>query len=224
MCNNYIGKNEPAGLSGDEDQHYGLELYKQGYIVICPDRFYHGNRRRISNPDTLANLWYEEALKATEHWGGQLMSVGRNAIGKEVYDLKRTMDVLYNTPVVDKNKIGAIGHSAGGNALAYFMFADQRVKLGVSSCGVFEMAEWFDENAPNKRMAFTAIPEFVNVAHTSDFIGLIAPRPFLMTRGIWEWGKGNTKEKTQSIDHVKSTESYIIGLCLITINLNRQKT
>lgn len=210
-ANNYIGKNEPAGLSGDEDQHYGLELYKQGYVVICPDRFYHGNRRRISNPDTLANLWYEEALKATEHWGGQLMSVGRTTIGKEVYDLKRTMDVLYDMPSVDKNKIGAIGHSAGGNALAYFMFADKRVKLGVSSCGVFEMAEWFDENAPNKRMAFTVIPGFVNVAHTSDFIGLIAPRPFLMTRGLWEWGKEDTKEKSQSTDHIRSTEKLYNG-------------
>jgi cephalosporin-C deacetylase-like acetyl esterase len=83
------------------------------------------NRRRISKPDTLTNLWYEESLQATEHWAGQLMSVGRSTIGKEVYDLERTMDVLYNMSVVDKNKIGAIGHSAGGNALVYFMFADR---------------------------------------------------------------------------------------------------
>jgi hypothetical protein len=164
------------------------------------------NRRRISKPDTLTNLWYEESLQATEHWAGQLMSVGRSTIGKEVYDLERTMDVLYNMSVVDKNKIGAIGHSAGGNALAYFMFADTRVKIGVSSCGVFEMADWFDEKAPSKRYAFTAIPGFLNIARTSDFVGMIAPRPFLMTRGLWEWGQDNPKNKASSIDHVKSTE------------------
>jgi dienelactone hydrolase len=205
-AHSYIGKDEPAGLAGDEDQHYGLEIFKRGYIVICPDRFYHGNRRRIANPDTLADLWNEGTILSAEHWGGQLMSVGRTAMGKEVYDLERTMDVLYTIPAVDKNRIGAIGHSAGGNALAYFMFADQRVKIGVSSCGVFEMADWFDEKVPMKRYAFTVIPNFVNTARTSDFIGHIAPRPFLMTRGVWEWGKEDDKEKVNSIDHVKGTQ------------------
>lgn len=205
-AHNYIGKNEPAGIAGDEDQHYGIELFKRGYIVICPDRFYHGNRRRIANPDTMADLWNEGTILSIEHWGGQLMSVGRTAIGKEVYDLERTMDVLYTIPAVDKSRIGAIGHSAGGNVVAYFMFADLRVKLGVSSCGVFEMANWFDEKVPMKRYAFTVIPNFVNTARTSDFVGLIAPRPFLMTRGLWEWGQEDDKEKTESIDHVKATQ------------------
>jgi dienelactone hydrolase len=198
-AHNYIGKNEPAGIAGDEDQHYGIELFKRGYIVICADRFYHGNRRRIANPDTAADLWNEGTILSIEHWAGQLMSVGRTAIGKEVYDLEKTVDVLYAIPAVDRNRIGAIGHSAGGNALAYFMFADPRVKLGVSSCGVFEMANWFDEKAPMKRYAFTVIPNFVNIARTSDFVGLIAPRPFLMTRGLWEWGQENDKEKLTAL-------------------------
>lgn len=206
-AHNYIGKDEVAGIGGDDDQHYGIELFKRGYIVICPDRFYHGNRRRIANPDTLADLWNDGAILSIEHWAGQLMSVGRTAIGKEVYDLKISMDVLYSTPTVDKNRIGAIGHSAGGNALAYFMFADLRVKLGVSSCGVFELANWFDEKAPMKRYGFTVIPNFVNKTRTSDFIGFIAPRPFLMTRGLWEWGKEDEKEKANSISHVKDTKT-----------------
>ncbi|MDO3641102.1 S9 family peptidase [Mucilaginibacter sp. L3T2-6] len=204
-AHNYIGKDEPAGIAGDEDQHYGIELFKRGYIVICPDRFCHGNRRRIANPDTTADLWNEGTILSIEHWGGQLLSIGRTAMGKEVYDLERTMDVLYSIPAVDKSRIGAIGHSAGGNALAYFMFADPRVKLGVSSCGVFEMANWYDEKAPMKRYTFTVIPNFVNVARTSDFVALIAPRPFLMTRGLWEWGQETDEEKTKSIDHVKAT-------------------
>ncbi len=206
-AHNYIGKNEPAGLSGDDDQHYGIELFKRGYIVICPDRFYHGNRRRISKPDTLADLWNEEAILSVEHEAGQLMSVGRSAIGKEVYDLERAMDVLYANPLVDRTRVGAIGHSAGGNALTYFMAADLRVKLGVSSCGIFELANWFDEKTPKKRYAFTVIPNFIKVARTSDFIALIAPRPFLMTRGMWEWGSDSDREKKYSLNHVKETKT-----------------
>jgi dienelactone hydrolase len=205
-AHNYLGKKEPAGIAGDTDQVYGLELFKRGYLVCCPDRFYHGRRRRIANPDTLADLWNEGMIMAVEHQGGQLLSAGRTTMGKEVYDLERSMDVLCASPDVDTARIGAIGHSAGGNALAYFMFADPRVKVGVSSCGVFELADFFDEHAPIRRYAFTAIPGFQVSARTSDIVGGIAPRPFLMTRGRSEWGSGNGQEQTKSAHHVQMTE------------------
>ena len=34
-----FGKSEPAGVAGDPDLAYGLELCLRGYVVICPDRF-----------------------------------------------------------------------------------------------------------------------------------------------------------------------------------------
>jgi hypothetical protein len=144
------------------------------------------------------------------HWSAQLLSIGRNPIGKEVYDLMRTMDVLQAIPSVDKKRIGAIGHSAGGNALAYFMFADDRVKLGASSCGVFEMANWFDEKAPMKRSGSIVIPNLVKVARTHDFVGYIAPRPFLMTRGLNEWG-WEGKWGQFSKNHVEETKKLESG-------------
>jgi dienelactone hydrolase len=137
---NYIGYSETAGIAGDADQHYGLELFNRGYIVICPDRFLHAERRRISNPDTLADV-FEQADIAEQHWVGQLLLSGRNFVGKEVYDLMLTTDVLCTVPNVDKERIGAIGHSAGGHVLAYFMFADKRIRVGASSCGVFELMD-----------------------------------------------------------------------------------
>lgn len=203
----YLGKLEPAGIMGDKEQYYGLELFRRGYIVLCPDRFYHGIRRRIPQPERLEDS--NEGTKAMNHWAGQLLSVGRTAMGKEVYDLQRAMDVLYASPEVNRERIGAIGHSAGGNALAYFMFADTRVKLGVSSCGVFELTDWFDEQAPMKRYSFGVIPNFNNSARTSDFVGQIAPRPFLLTRGTNEWGSDNEKRKLQSLQHVQSTERLV---------------
>src|SRR3972149_4645364 len=66
----HLGKSEPAGLAGDANQHYGLELFKRGYVVICPDRFPHAERRRIPNSETAGsdtmrdlNLWLR--------WSGQ---------------------------------------------------------------------------------------------------------------------------------------------------------
>lgn len=36
----------------------------------------------------------------------------------------RAIDVLYLYNFVNREKIGAIGHSAGGNVLVYFMFVE----------------------------------------------------------------------------------------------------
>jgi len=63
-----------------------------------------------------------------------MILTGRTYFGKEVYDLMRAVDVLYSFDFIDKEKIGAIGHSAAGNVLVYFMFVDKRIKVGVSSC------------------------------------------------------------------------------------------
>jgi len=202
---NYIGYRETAGLEGDPDQHYGLELFNRGYIVICPDRFLHAERRRISKPDTLADC-FEQADLAEQHRVGQLQLMGRNYVGKEVYDLILTTDVLCTVPAVDTGRIGAIGHSAGGYLLPYLMFADKRISIGASSCGVFELVDWFDEHAIRKRNVLSVIPGLATVGRTSDFVGLLAPRPFLMTRGMYEWGNGDDKQKLDSKRHAEGTK------------------
>lgn len=204
---NFYGKLETAGIMGDKEQYYGYELFKRGYVVICPDRFLHAKRRWISKPDTLADLWEEETRMFCEHRGGQLFLKGRNGAGKETYDLTLSMDILYTINFVDKNNIGAIGFSAGGYFLTYYMFYDTRVKCGVSACGVFELSDFFKQKEKMKRFAFNAIPNFLNVARTSDFLGYISPRPFLMTRGLWEWGMGDEVDEYYSKKHVKGTET-----------------
>lgn len=201
---NYLGNLEPAGIAGDADQQYGLELYNRGYIVICPERFLHGSRRRIPKPDTLADVFTIADL-AEEHRLGQLLLKGRNFVGKEVYDLVLTTDVLCMVQGVDKNRIGAIGHSAGGYVLAYFMFADKRIRAGASSCGVFELVDWFDEDAVRKRHTMTVVPGMALVGKTSDYIGFIAPRSFLMTRGLYEWGMETPRQQADSKRHVDET-------------------
>lgn len=102
-----LGKEEPAGLAGDKDQHYASELFEKGYIVICPDRYYHGQRRRIPVADSTKD---SESDRWAQQWIGQLLLQGRTSAGKEVYDLKRTVDVLCHTPGIDTARIGAIGH------------------------------------------------------------------------------------------------------------------
>lgn len=203
----HVGKAEPAGLGGDKDQHYGYELFKRGYVVICPDRFYHAERRRIPPNDT-ASINIQRDISLLGHRAGQLLIKGQNTTGKEVYDLMRATDVLYALPNVDTKRIGAIGHSAGGNILIYFMFADQRIKAGISSCGFFDPIRFFSEKAPRRRMANGALPGLAKVGKGADYLAFIAPRPVLLTRGLWEWG--NYDEYTAySQDHVQETKEMV---------------
>ncbi len=181
----HIGKSEPAGLAGDGNLHYGLELFERGYVVICPDRYYHAERRRIPNPDQAGSNMMRD-LNRWLKWLGQLILKGRTNFGKEAYDLMRAVDVLYIYDFVNKDKIGAIGHSAGGNALVYFMFVDQRVKVGVSSCGFYELIDDFNDKDVSFSNSVFALPSLANVGKSADYLAFIAPRPFLMTRGLHE--------------------------------------
>src|SRR5439155_26634487 len=51
-----IGKSEPAGLAGDSDQHYGLELARRGYVVVCADRPGFEGRQPVTRPEP-AVVW-----------------------------------------------------------------------------------------------------------------------------------------------------------------------
>jgi len=79
---------------------------------------------------------------------GQLILNGRTGLGKRIYDLMRASDVLYSLDEIDKNRIGAIAHSGGGNYLVLFMFVDKRVKLGVSSCGFNDLIDTYNYITP----------------------------------------------------------------------------
>ncbi len=199
-----IGKSEPAGLAGDSSLYYGLELYQRGFVVLCPDRFYHAERRRVT-PNDVTSVNEERDDQLMNHWAGQLLLTGRNTVGKEAHDLLVSTDVLASLDYVDANRIGAIGHSAGGNAMAYFMFLDQRVKVGVSSCGLFSLVNFFNENAPKKRMGCLAMPGLALVGDSDDYLAFLAPRPVLLTRGLWEWGRDNSVDKASSEAHVAET-------------------
>lgn len=193
--NYHIGKSESAGILGDSTMFYGLELYNQGYVVICPDRFYHADRRLLSK----VRPWYrkeninsERDRMLLDYQAGLLFLQGRTVYSKEAYDVSRAVDVLFSSNTVDKENIGIIGHSAGGNVIPYAMFFDKRIKLGVSSCGVFEITRSFKMDIPQPFPALMVIPGLVeNNFTTADYLKSIYPRSLLLTRGKHEWGKGD---------------------------------
>lgn len=191
-----IGKSEPAGLMGDSTMFYGKELFERGYIVMCPDRFYHADRRETNQNwhgvrGDLSEENYERDYDSFDKRRGVLLAEGRNLWGKEAYDFSRAVDVLVSLPEVDICNIGAIGHSAGANILSCSIFYEPRIKAAVANCGVSEINAYFNYDRPGVQHAGTALPgSILYDIDTHDYISEIAPRALFISSGAHQWGDG----------------------------------
>lgn len=190
--NFHIGKAEPAGIMGDSTMFYGKELFERGYVVICPDRYYHADRRKTCQDwGDLSEVDQERDMYSWLKRNGVLLSEGRNCWGKEAYDLSRAVDVLVSLPEVNVNNIGAIGHSAGANVMSYFVFFDPRIKASVANCGTSEINSYWDYERPGAVFGSLTLPNSVNYGiDTHDYVAKIAPRAFYISQGAHQWGNG----------------------------------
>lgn len=190
-----VGKSEPARLAGEPDLHYGLELCLRGYVVVCPDRDGFESRRvalselpeafqelRIVVKDTgleLTEDLYRGCLANRALFQGAPMSLG-------LFEMHRAVDVLRSLPEVDPERIGVIGHSAGGYLSALLMYTDPRVKVGVASCGT-SLWRWVWGRGgtlrPINGFAGAVVPGLGAWGDQDDVLAGLAPRPFLETRG-----------------------------------------
>lgn len=180
------GKDEVVGLSGCRDFSYGDELAHRGYVVIAPDYLTAGERVYPGEKAFESKPFYEKY----PHW---------SMVGKNMEDSMAAVDVLYTLDYVDREKIGVIGHSHGGHNAMFAMAVDQRIRTGVSNCGMSVFSEeeyrleWSLEEGyiyiPGLRKYFleNAEPPF----DIHEVAALIAPRPFLNISAYFDKAYGN---------------------------------
>jgi hypothetical protein len=155
---------EIAGVSGRDHMHSGLKLAQRGFVVICPRCF----------------LWQDAASlndAVAQHRRRHPETLG---MAKMLYDAQRAIDVLESLPSVDKDRIGAFGHSLGAKEVLYLAAFDDRIKASVSSEGGLGFrstnwdASWYlgpaiqDKNFP---------------LNHHQLVAMIAPRSFLVLGG-----------------------------------------
>lgn len=160
---------EIAGVQGAASQHLGLDLAKEGFVVLCPKNF----------------LWHEAKDLQTAVKQFHARQPQTRGMHKMLYDAQRATDILASLPEVDPQRIGAVGHSLGAKETLYLMAFDERIRAGVFSEGGIALdstnweAPWYLGDAVRQ-------DSFAFDHH--QLIALIAPRPFLVLAG--ETGSG----------------------------------
>lgn len=175
----YLGKSEPAGLSKNHMYHYGLDLCLRGYVVLCPDHLGFEDRRppeykRVENTH-LDGANYERLLFCKYILNGSSLQA------KYLSDLSKGIDFLQSLTFVDSERIGAIGHSLGGQETLWLTWYDARIKAAVASCGFSQIRSIIRDGINHNFAMFSY--GFLNYGDISDLVSNIAPRPFLMTNG-----------------------------------------
>jgi dienelactone hydrolase len=111
------GKDEPAGIRGDPNLKYALELAERGYVTLAPDYPSFGEHAYDFDPK---HGYVSGTMKA-------------------IWDNIRAVDLLETLPEVDAIRIGCIGHSLGGHNAIFTAVFEPRLKAVVSSCGFSSM-------------------------------------------------------------------------------------
>lgn len=155
------GKEEPAGVSGTLNRHYGQELAERGYVVIAPDYPGYGDY----NIDVYAMGYASATMKG-------------------IWNHMRCVDLLQSLPEVDPARIGAIGHSLGGHNTLFVGAFDPRIKVMVTSCGFTYFPKYYGGNLtgwshkgymPRIASEYGTDPAKMPFDFT-EILGVIAPR------------------------------------------------
>jgi dienelactone hydrolase len=166
-----LGKSEPAGLSGNPEQFYALELAKRGYVTLAPDALCFEERQHSS----LRGMDYERFESTRRLVEGSCLQA------KMLWDLMRALDYLLARPEVDRGRIGCLGHSLGGQETLFLSAVDRRIAVGVSSCGFSSYRAIFDATILHNFALY--VPGILPCGDLDRVLGLMAPRPFLVLAG-----------------------------------------
>lgn len=117
-----FGKGSVCGLGGRASMHYAHELAEAGYVCLAPDY------------PSFSDYVYDFASDRGRYASGTMKAIWNNL---------RAVDLLETLPCVNRERIGAIGHSLGGHNALYTAAFDQRIRCVITSCGFNTFADYY---------------------------------------------------------------------------------
>jgi len=128
-----------AGLSpGDPPEAppttggYGLELARWGYVTLSIDAW------GVNERTPTTGLYYDSSEFYARHpdW---------SMVGKNIWDVSRSIDFLETLDFVDPRRVGCVGHSLGGHYTLFAAAFEPRLTASVCNGGVLD---WY-RNGPH---------------------------------------------------------------------------
>jgi dienelactone hydrolase len=174
----WVGKSEPAGLAGRKMYHYGVELCRRGYLVLCPDHL--GFEERYL-PISIRKDTASEGREQESLLFANCLLHGSSLTAKYLFDMLQAFDVLAADDRVDPDRLGVVGHSLGGQTALWHAFYDKRVRVAFASCGFSTLASVQRHRIPHNLASY--LPGLLQVGDIDDAVACIAPRAFGMSHG-----------------------------------------
>ena len=168
------GKAQVVGLEHTDmpNADYALQLARRGYVVLAPDLRCFGERLD----------WNPEDHYACDTNLVHAAMAGWNPLAQNVWDLRRSLDVLAEHPLVDPTCLGMAGISYGGTVTLFTAAVDDRVAAAVVS-GYF--SSWAESHRMPWNMCGSQILfGMLGRLEHEDLGALVAPRPLLIETGI----------------------------------------
>lgn len=169
------GKSEVCGLVGDPFQDFGGKLACAGFVVIAPDAICF-EERRVNGRGTEENHTEDEWHHFLALCHGIL--TGETLAKISIEDAIGAVSVLNGLGIVDKTKMGCLGHSYGGNTTYFAAAFDKRISYAMSSGSVVSYKYRMDHSIGIEMSSI--IPGFLKEFEITDVLKEIAPRDFLM--------------------------------------------
>jgi dienelactone hydrolase len=167
------GKSQAVGLESTDmpNADYAHRMAEAGYVVLAPDLRCFGERLDY-NP--------EDHYECDTNLVHAYMS-GTSPLTENLFDLRRSVDVLCDNELVDPSRIGAIGISYGGTCTLFLAASDQRIAAAVVS-GYF--SSWGEAHKMPWNMCGSQVLHGMlgQIEHV-DVAALVAPRPLLIESG-----------------------------------------
>ncbi len=186
------GKDATIGLSGrtsvdppdtsEGGRSYGLYLARHGFVTLSIDLLTDGERIEPGEEVSESRPFYARHPE----W---------SIVGKNTWDIMRSVDFLETLDFVDQNHIGCIGLSLGGHTAVFAGAFEPRIAATVSIGGVLDWhrptEHWSRDKGKyiyiKKFRPYVDDPELPVPANFDELMMLVAPRPMLILSSEWEF-------------------------------------
>lgn len=186
------GKDQTIGISGrtrDEipdttegGRSYGLDLARYGYVTLSIDMLADGERIEAGEKVHQTRPFYARHPE----W---------SIVGKNIWDIQRSVDFLQTLDFVDGRNIGITGLSLGGHMSVFAAAFEPRIGATISVGGVYDWHRPTESWARSKG-AYIYIKKFRPYVDDpsrpvpvdfDELMMLVAPRPMLILCTEWEF-------------------------------------